>query len=442
VAPDGVRPASIHIESGQITRIAGIDDVGRAVKSDVLDADDLFVLPGLVDTHVHVNEPGRSEWEGFATATAAAAAGGISTLLDMPLNSIPTTTTVDALEEKRRNATGKCRVDVGFLAGLVPANESQLASLWRAGVFGYKCFLVPSGVDEFEHVGDKQLECALPVLASLGATLMVHAELSGPIESAWPALRHQDPRRYATYVASRPPAAEADAIRLVADLARKHGARVHIVHVSAAESLALLREYRAKGVAISGETCPHYLAIASAEIPDGATEFKCAPPIRDDSHREALWQGLHNGALDLIVTDHSPCPPALKRKDTGDFFQAWGGISSLELSLPVVWSETRKRGLDIAHVAQWMAQNPARLVGLEGKKGAIAPGADADLVLFDPSAPFVVDARTLHQRHKTTPYDRRELFGRVHATYVRGELTFADGRLVGESSGRLLSRHR
>jgi allantoinase len=440
MTPDGVRPAAILIESGQIVRVVGIDKVGKTKDAEVLDAGELLVLPGLVDTHVHVNEPGRTKWEGFTTATAAAVAGGITTILDMPLNSIPATTTLEALEEKRRSATGKIRVDVGFLGGVVPGNEGALAPLWRAGVFGFKCFMVPSGIDEFEKVRAEDLKLAMPELASFGALLMVHAELEGPIERAWPPLRDKDPRKYQTYLASRPPDAETDAIWSVAELAQKHRARLHIVHVSAAESVMMLRELRARGVAISGETCPHYLSIAAGEIRDGATEFKCAPPIRGDTHRDALWEGLHQGAIDLIVTDHSPCPPELKHPEVGDFFQAWGGISSLELSLPVVWTEMRKRGLDIEHVAQWMAQGPARLVGLQGKKGSIVPGADADLVLFDPADHFVVDARRLHQRHKLTPYAGRELFGRVHATYLRGTLAFADGQPVGEPGGRLLSR--
>jgi allantoinase len=441
VTSEGARAASIHIEAGQIARVAKYDDVGRARGDAVVDAGDLVILPGLVDTHVHINEPGRTDWEGFATATAAAAAGGITTLLDMPLNSIPATTSIEALEAKRRSASGKCRVDVGFLGGVVPGNRSDIEPLWRAGVFAFKCFLVPSGVDEFQHVTGADLENAFPVLARLDALLMAHAELSGPIERAWPALRERDPRSYAAYLASRPPDAETDAIRLIAELAHRHRARVHIVHTSAAESVTLLRELRRQGVSISAETCPHYLTLSADDISDGATEFKCAPPIRDRGHREALWEGLHHGALDLIVTDHSPCPPALKRRDAGDFFLAWGGVSSLELSLSVIWSAMRERALDIGHVAQWMARGPARLVGLEGRKGTIAPGADADLVIFDPDAAFAVDAAALHQRHPLTPYDRRELFGRVRATYLRGALACADDRLVGGPSGRLLSRN-
>jgi allantoinase len=439
VTRHGIGPASIHIDSGRIARISEFDDVGSPGQ-DVLDAGHFLVLPGLVDTHVHVNEPGRTEWEGFATATAAAAAGGITTLLDMPLNSVPATTNVRALEKKRRSAEGQCRVDVGFLGGVVPGNQQQLRALWDAGVFAFKCFLVPSGVDEFRSVTADDLDVALPELAKLGAPLMVHAELPGPIERALTALKGRDPRSYATYRASRPPDAEADAVRLAIDLARKHGARVHVVHVSAAETLALLREARVNGVSISAETCPHYLAIHDGEIADGATEFKCAPPIRDSANRDALWTGLQNATLDFVVSDHSPCPPKLKRKDSGNFFEAWGGIASLELTAAVVWTEMRRRSIDVMHLATWMASAPAKLVGLQGRKGEIAVGADADFALFDRSAAVTVDARSMHQRHKLTPYDGRELFGAVQATYVRGALVFADGQLVGKPRGRLLSR--
>ena len=439
VLPDGAQPASVHIQNGRIARIGPFEDQGTPGQ-DVLDVHDLYVLPGLVDTHVHVNEPGRADWEGFATATAAAAAGGVTTLLDMPLNSVPATTNVRALERKRRDAKGKCAVDVGFLAGVVPGNEAQLAPLWEAGVFAFKCFLVPSGVDEFRNVSAEDLDRGLRELSRLNAPLMVHAELSAPIEAAWPALMGRDARRYATYLASRPSPAETDAVRLVIELARKHSARVHIVHVSSAASLPLLSGARESGVRITAETCPHYLSLSAEDVPDGATEFKCAPPIREVAHRDALWQGLRDGTLDAIVSDHSPCPPQLKRKDTGDFFQAWGGISSLELGASIVATELRGLDLGIAHLARWMSTGPAALAGLEGRKGALVAGADADLVIFDADAPFVVNAAALHQRHKVTPYDRRELYGRVRATYLGGALVFADGRLVGQPSGRLLSR--
>jgi allantoinase len=438
VFPDGVRPASIHVNNGRITRVSTHDDEGNP-GADVQDVHELFVMPGLVDTHVHINDPGRADWEGFATATAAAAAGGVTTLLDMPLNSVPATTNPKALDRKRRAAEGKLRVDVGFLGGVVPGNEAHLKPLWDAGVFGFKCFLVPSGVDEFKNVGEGDLNEVMPILARLGATLMVHAELSERITSASDAFQGRGTRSYATYEASRPPAAESDAVQLMIGLTRKHGARAHIVHVSAAESVELLR--RAHGeIPLTAETCPHYLTISGEEIPDGATQFKCAPPIRGKANQDELWRALADGTIGMIVSDHSPCPPALKRPDTGDFFAAWGGIASLELGLAAICTAMRERKIPPERLATWMAGFPARLVGLEGRKGVIAPGADADLAIVDPFTAFTVDAATLHQRHKLTPYHGRSLVGRVSATYLRGTLVFGEGKVVGAPVGRLLSR--
>jgi allantoinase len=436
VLPDGVRPASVHLRDGRIKRIGPWEDTGEP-SLDVQDAGEMFVLPGLVDTHVHINEPGREEWEGFATATAAAAAGGVTTLLDMPLNSVPATTNERALDKKRRAADGKCRVDVGFLGGVVPGNSANLKPLWDAGVFAFKCFMVPSGVSEFGHVGAADLDKAMPVLRELGATLMAHCELAENLGSRLSALGS---RQYSEYESSRPPAAEVEAVKLLISLARKHSARVHVVHVSAQESLASILAAKASELAISAETCPHYLAIETHEVPDGATEFKCAPPIRGATNQTALWQALEDGVLDMVVSDHSPCPPASKRKDTGDFFAAWGGIASLELGVSVMCTEMRHRKVDPANLAKWMASGPAQLAGLVGRKGALAAGVDADVVIFDPFESFTVDAAQLHQKHKITPYHGRKLTGRVHATYLRGQLIYANGQTVGKPSGRLLSR--
>jgi allantoinase len=436
--PDGVRAASIHVHQGRIQRIGPYEDSGTP-GLDVLDVNELHIMPGLVDTHVHINEPGRADWEGFSTATTAAAAGGVTTLLDMPLNSVPATTNPRALDKKRRAAEGKCRVDVGFIGGVVPGNDSHLEPLWREGVFAFKCFLVPSGVDEFKNVARSDLEKAMPVLARLAATLMAHAELPGPIERTLPGLKERDPRQYVTYQESRPPEAETKAVELMIDLARKLRVPVHIVHVSAAESVPLLRAARSDGVAITAETCPHYLSIDADQIADGATEFKCAPPIRSATNQGALWSALVDGTLDMIVSDHSPCPPALKRLETGDFFAAWGGIASLELGLDVIATEMRERRIEPRRLTEWMAANPARLVGLD-RKGKIAPGADADFAIVDPAATWSVDAAALHQRHKLTPYHGRTLAAWVRATYLRGALIFADGQTVGASAGVLLSR--
>ncbi|HEX2091926.1 MAG TPA: allantoinase AllB, partial [Longimicrobiaceae bacterium] len=398
------------------------------------------VMPGIVDTHVHVNEPGRTEWEGFETATRAAAAGGITTLVDMPLNSVPATTTMEGLRAKQAEAEGRCRVDVGFWGGVVPGNTAALRPLWEAGTLGFKCFLVPSGVDEFPHVGEADLRVAMPVLAELGAPLLVHAELPEPLERAAAETATLPPRRYDSYLRSRPPEAETEAVRLLVRLCRRFGTRVHVVHVAAAEALPLLRQAREEGLPLTAETCPHYLHFAAEEVPEGATEWKCAPPIRGRADREALWAALGEGTLELVASDHSPCPPALKLRDSGDFFRAWGGIASLQLGLAVVWHGARARGYTPGDLARWMSGAPARLAGVEGRKGAIAPGRDADLVVWDLDAELRVDPLRLHHRHPLTPYAGALLHGVVEATYLRGEEVYGRGGFPSVPAGRLLLR--
>ena len=429
----GLRPATMNIRDGRITSIT---DANAAPESGtVVDAGNDVVMAGLVDTHVHVNEPGRTEWEGFATATHAAAAGGVTTLFDMPLNSIPATTTLAALNAKRDAARGRIAVNVGFIGGVVPGNAGDLAALHAAGVRLFKCFLVPSGVDEFPAVDEHDLRVALPILASLDATLLVHAELPERITP----VPNGNPRYYATYLASRPDSAESEAVALVVRLAEEFRARVHIVHVSSAQSLPVIRAARARGVRVTCETCPHYLHFVDTDIQHGSTEFKCAPPIRDAATRQALWRALVDGEIDLVATDHSPCPPAMKDQEHGDFFQAWGGIASLQLGLPAVWHEARTLGATVERIAQWMSSAPARLARLEGSKGRLAPGFDADIVIWNPEAPVVVDELTLHHRHPLTPYRGRTLTGQVTATYVGGVEVFRDGSFVAEQSGRLIS---
>jgi allantoinase len=366
------------------------------------------LLPGLVDTHVHVNEPGRTEWEGFATATRAAAAGGVTSIVDMPLNSIPPTVSVAALAEKQAAARGQCFVDVGFWGGAVPGNAGELAALHEAGVFGFKSFLVDSGVPEFPPLDRAGLDLAL---ASVDALFIVHAED--------PAALREAPRSpdYGDFLASRPPAAELDAVSTAIGAAAQADGRVHILHLSAAAALPMLRAARASGVRVSAETCPHYLALEAEAIPAGATQFKCCPPIREHANRELLWLGLGAGDIDIVVSDHSPCPPELKH---GDFAVAWGGIASLQLGLPIVWSEARSRGYSLSDVVRWMATGPADLVGLRNK-GRIAVGCDADLVVFAPDEPFVVDPARLAHRHPVTPYAGRRLTGAVRATWLRGQ---------------------
>lgn len=436
VTPDGERPAAIHIRDGAIERVAAWDDVPAGVPVD--DLADLAVLPGIVDTHVHLNEPGRTEWEGFETATRAAAIGGVTTLVDMPLNSIPPTTTREGFAAKRAAAAGQCAVDVGFWGGVVPGNADELAGMVADGVRGFKCFLVDSGVPEFGWVGERELAPAMAILAQLGVPLLVHAEVCGPIDRATAALADADPRRYATYLASRPPAAEEEAIALVTGLCRATGARTHIVHHSAASALPLLRAARAAGLPLTAETCPHYLHFAAEDIPDGSTPFKCAPPIRDRANREALWAALAEGVLDMIASDHSPCSPSLKALEAGDFVAAWGGVSGLQLALPVVWTEASARGHALTDVVRWMCAAPARLAGLTGKKGAIAAGADADLVVFDRDARDTVIAAGVHHRHKLTPYAGEALRGVVHATYLRGTRVAEGGRALASDLGVLL----
>ncbi len=432
VTPDGVRPAAIHVRGGTIDRVAEWEDAPDAV-----DYGELAILPGIVDTHVHLNEPGRTEWEGFATATRAAAIGGVTTLVDMPLNSIPPTTTREAFAAKRDAARGQCAVDVGFWGGVVPGNQRELAGLVADGVRGFKCFLVDSGVPEFGWVGEPELAPAMQILAGLGAPLLVHAELAGPIDAAEPGLAGADPRRYATYLASRPPAAEEDAIRLVSRLVRATRARTHIVHHSAASALPLLREARAEGLPLTAETCPHYLHFTAEAIPDGATPFKCAPPIRDAANREQLWRALAEGLLDLVASDHSPCSPALKQLEAGDFVAAWGGISGLQLALPVVWTEAHRRGHTLADIVRWMCEGPARLANLAAK-GKLAPGADADLIVFADTETRTVAPAAIHHRHKVTPYAGETLRGVVHATYLRGERIAERGQLAATDRGALV----
>ncbi|MHB1021063.1 MAG: allantoinase AllB [Acidobacteriaceae bacterium] len=433
VTPEGIRPACILAEDGRIVRIAEMDAVPAGYE--VLDFGDDCILPGLVDTHVHINEPGRTEWEGFATATQAAAAGGVTTLVDMPLNCLPETTTVDALEQKRKAAAGQCWVDWKPWGGVVGDNQMHIVPLAEAGVPGYKCFLIYPGCDGFSMVEETQLRAALPHVASTGLPLLVHAELAGPLEAAAARLHDADWRRYVSYLASRPDEAELEAIALMIQLCREYGVRVHIVHLSTAKALGMLQAARAEGLPITVETCPHYLSFVAEEIPDGATLFKCAPPIRSKANQELLWQGVRDGVIDMVVTDHSPCPPEMKRLQEGSFQTAWGGIASLSVSLSVMWIEMRARGFTLRDVARLMAARPAELAGLTCK-GRIAEGCDADLTVFDPEATLTVKQNDLYFRHRVSPYLGEVLAGKVKATFVRGKKVFEAGRLSGEPIGQ------
>ena len=433
VLPSGERPASIHIENGVIVAVREHGDVAGA--TEVVDAGTCVVIPGLVDSHVHVNEPGRTDWEGFNSATRAAAAGGITTIVDMPLNSIPSTTTVQALTIKREAARGKCHVDVGFWGGIVPGNHDQIEPLLDAGVRGFKCFMTPSGVDEFASVSERDLRRALPYLARspLRRPLLVHAEEPSLLQSP-----HGDRRSYATFLATRPADAEVSAIGTIARLAGEYRVAAHIVHVSSVDGVEAVAAAQAAHVTLTAETCPHYLTFAADEIPDGATPFKCAPPIRSSEHRDELWRALARGVCGLVASDHSPAPPSMKCVDSGDFIAAWGGIASLELSLGAVWSGAARRGFTLPDVVRWMSERPAHLSGLDHRKGAIRPGLDADLVLFEPDANKPVAGAALQQRHKLTPYDGAVLRGAVRTTYLRGVKVWDDGRLVHSGKGTLL----
>ena len=436
VTPDGVRPAAIVVAQGRIQNIVPIGDAPPPHAAASVNAGSAAVLPGLVDTHVHLNEPGRTEWEGFVTGTRAAAAGGVTTLIDMPLNSIPATTTVSALRLKLQAAAPVALVDYGFWGGVVPGNVDDLEPLLDAGALGFKCFLVPSGVDEFAHVGESDLRPAMQRLAARDAVLLAHAELPGPIARAAP---QGDPRRYATWLASRPEDAEVEAIQLLLRLSEETGCRVHIVHLSAATALPIIERARRAGARITVETCPHYLTFAAEAVPDGSTAYKCAPPLRSAANREQLWDGLARGIIDLVATDHSPAPPALKRLDSGDFMAAWGGVASLELSLAAVWSGARAHGHALDDVARWLCGAPARLAGLD-RKGRIAPGCDADLVIFDPDAEWSVEPVRLRQRHPITPYAGMTLQGKVRQTFLRGVSIYENGRTRERPEGQWVRR--
>jgi allantoinase len=430
ITPMGQVARSIGIADGRIVAIEPYESSLSGERTVQLD-EDVVLLPGLVDTHVHVNEPGRTEWEGFASATRAAAAGGITTIIDMPLNSIPPTVDVPALDLKRKAAEGQAFVDVGFWGGAVPGNIDALQPLHDAGVFGFKCFLLPSGVPEFPHLAAAELEEYLAVLATFGGLLIVHAEDDVVIERAPSA----HGRSYRTYLASRPRGAENAAVAEVIEVARRTGGRVHILHLSSSDAIPMIGRAQRDGVRITAETCPHFLVFAAEEIPDGATQYKCCPPIREAENRELLWAALSEGVLDAVVSDHSPCTPELKRLDTGDFGIAWGGIAGLEVGLPATWTEARRRGFTLGDVVRWMAEGPARIAGLQ-RKGQIALGYDADLCAFAPDDAFVVDPATLHHKNLVTPYAGRRLSGVVRSTWLRGDEVLHDDA----PHGQLLTR--
>lgn len=433
LTPDGERPATVIVKGGRIEALADYDATPGGPGRDVGDA---VLMPGVVDTHVHVNEPGRTEWEGFETATRAAAAGGITTLVDMPLNSTPVTTTLEALGIKRAAAEGKLWVDTGFWGGVVPGNAGELAPMIDAGVCGFKAFLCHSGIDDFPNATEADLRLAMPILAARGVPLLVHAELEPAGFTAPPG----DPRHYATFLASRPADWEVNAIRLMIDLCRETGCPVHVVHLAAADALPLIAAAKAEGLPFTVETCPHYLVFTAEEIADGATHFKCCPPIRGSENRERLWAGLADGTIDFVACDHSPCTPGLKLPDAGDFMGAWGGIAGLQFSLQNVWTHAHARGFTLNDLLPWLCGRTARFAGLADRKGAIAPGLDADLVVWHPQTPYRVTPDAVRHRHGLTPYMDRELLGVIETTYLRGEKVYDRGTFAEGPTGRMLAR--
>ncbi|MFD8164917.1 allantoinase AllB [Streptomyces cellulosae] len=431
ITPEGTRAASVAVAGGTVTAVLP-HDAPVPAGARLQDLGDDVLLPGLVDTHVHVNDPGRTEWEGFWTATRAAAAGGITTLIDMPLNSLPPTTTVDHLRVKRKTAADKAHIDVGFWGGALPDNTADLRPLHEAGVFGFKAFLSPSGVDEFPHLDDDRLARALREIASFDGLLIVHAEDPRQLDGA----PQRGGPRYADFLASRPRRAEDTAIARLLEQARRFDARVHVLHLSSADALPLIAEAKADGVRVTVETCPHYLTLTAEEVPDGASEFKCCPPIREAANQDLLWQALADGTIDCVVTDHSPSTADLK---TDDFATAWGGISGLQLSLPAVWTEARRRGHTLEDVVRWTSTRTAELAGLDARKGAVAPGHDADFAVLAPDETFTVDPAALQHRNRVTAYAGRTLHGVVRSTWLRGERVLAGGEFTAPK-GRLLTR--
>jgi allantoinase len=434
VTPKGIRPAAILVDGETIQTVVDRDRVPAAMP--LMDFGNAAILPGLVDSHVHINEPGRTEWEGFAAGTRAAAAGGYTLIADMPLNCLPPTTTVGTLDGKRECARKFSSVDWVLWGGVVADNQKHIESLAAAGVSGFKCFLVDPGIGGFTMVSEAQLRAALPHVAKTRLPLLVHAELPGPIEAATAQLGAADWRRYETYLRSRPDQAELDAINLLLDLCREFGFPLHIVHLATGKAVETLRKAKAEGLPVTVETCPHYLFFSAEDIADGATLCKCAPPIRDRRNREQLWQALREGVIDLVVTDHSPCPPEMKGLEEGSFRTAWGGIASLSLALPIVWTEARRRGFDLNDIARWMAAQPAKLAGCDSRKGRIAAGYDADFVVFDSEQGFTVTPDRLLYRHPISPYLDHRLTGLVRGTYLRGESIFDNGKFPRNAAGR------
>ncbi|XP_049579231.1 allantoinase, mitochondrial isoform X1 [Syngnathus scovelli] len=431
-----VGSAVILIRDGKIHQVLSAEEFTGDVEPcfQVLDAGDSVVMPGIVDCHVHVNEPGRTSWEGFWTATRAAAAGGVTTIVDMPLNSIPPTTTLANLQVKLREATGKCFVDTAFWGGVIPGNQLELQPMIQAGVAGFKCFLIHSGVDEFPHVSHGDLQAAMEQLRGTGSVLLFHAEKEVQQTSE----SNGDPQRYDTFLQSRPDIMEVEAIRSVVQLCTEYQVRCHVVHLSSAQALPLILEAKKGGAPLTVETTHHYLNLTAEDVPAGATQFKCCPPIRSAHNQDQLWAALKEGHIDMVVSDHSPCTPDLKKLDLGDFTQAWGGISSLQFGLPLFWSTASQKGFQFGDAVRLLCKNTAQLCGLGQQKGSLEPGYDADLVIWDPEKEFEIKEEGIHHKNKLTPYLGVPLRGVVRSTIVRGQLVYRDGSFSTEPLGKTL----
>ena len=431
ITPDGIRSATVLIEDGRIA-----DVTESKPKGNVVDVGDAVLMAGIVDPHVHINEPGRTEWEGFDTATKASIAGGITTLVDMPLNSSPVTTTAKAFEEKIKATKGQLHSNCGFWGGIIPGNDKEIIPLIEKGVLGFKAFLTPSGIDEFPNATETVLRKAMPLIAKHGLPLLVHCELSSPPSPR--AERSGTTSLYSNYLASRPNKWEDDAVALMLRLCEQFNCRVHIVHLSSADSIQQISDAKKRGLPVTVETGQHYLYFNAEHIKDGQTQFKCAPPIRENANNEKLWQALKDGVIDFVATDHSPAPPAMKELQSGDFMKAWGGISSIQFALPVLWTAAKVRGCDLINITKWLCENPATLPGLENTKGKIKSGYDADLVVWDPESSFIVNESMIHHRHKITPYLGEKLNGVVRQTWLAGEKVYDNGNFIHLNQGSII----
>ncbi|MBT4753738.1 MAG: allantoinase AllB [Candidatus Marinimicrobia bacterium] len=427
---EGEKPAAILIKGEKILDVVSIENIPENCPTE--DMGNNMIMPGLVDAHVHINEPGRTDWEGFETATKAAAAGGITTIVDMPLNCIPVTTTVDALNQKIIATKDQLWIDCGFYGGLIPDNIQDLESLADAGVLGFKAFLSPSGIDEFPNISEKHLREALPILAKKGIPVLVHAELENGATSS------EENKTYKYFQESRPKSWENNAIKLLIQLCREFNVHIHIVHLSSADILPEIAQTRKDGFPLTVETCPHYLHFSSERISDGDTRFKCAPPIWNGENRENLWAGLEEGIINFITSDHSPCTPELKNLEAGNFEKAWGGISSIQFALPVIWTECKQRGYSLEQLINWMSKQPAKFIGKDQQKGQISPGFDADLVCWNPDKKYIIKKEVIHHKNKLTPYEGESLYGVVNATFLRGQKVYENGQFLGKSKGKII----